>query len=361
MKRQISSIDLHFLVEDMQRLKDSRIDKIYHPEENLIVISLFKTNFGKAMLNLRVGQSAFVSDEKEEYKDTLGFGMVLRKHLDGFFLSEIAQVEPERIMKINLYIEFFGKGNVIICDRYGVIINALSHHDFRERSVKPKLKYVYPVMKYNLFSLKMPCLIDMLKSSKKESVVVSLATELGLGGTYSEEVCMVSGVEKTSAPKDIDENKATSILCAINGITGAKADPYLVLDEKKAAIDFVPFELVIYESNEKKKLESFSQAILEFYSQFKEEKESDHDKKMKSLQRIILLQQAAIEELRKEENELRQKGEMIYHNYNPVKEILDELNKASKKHSWKEIKERLRSHEVIKEVNEKDRKVVVEI
>ena len=58
---------------------------------------------------------------------------------------------------------------------------------------------------------------------------------------------------------------------------------------------------------------------------------------------------------------MRQKGELIYQNYQLIKEILDELNKASKKYSWKEIKEKLKGHKVIKEVNEKERKVIIEV
>ena len=72
-------------------------------------------------------------------------------------------------------------------------------------------------------------------------------------------------------------------------------------------------------------------------------------------------QKAKIEEMKREEKELREKGELIYHKYNLIKEVLDELNKASKKYSWKEIKEKLKGHKIIKEINEKDRKVVVEV
>ena len=63
----------------------------------------------------------------------------------------------------------------------------------------------------------------------------------------------------------------------------------------------------------------------------------------------------------REEKESREKGESIYHNYQLIKEVLEELNKASKKYSWKEIKEKLKEHKVIKEINEKDRKVLVEV
>ena len=54
------------------------------------------------------------------------------------------------------------------------------------------------------------------------------------------------------------------------------------------------------------------------------------------MQRITEQQKLTIEELKKEEKESREKGEAIYHNYQLIKEVLEELNKASKKYSWKE-------------------------
>ncbi len=370
MKKQLSSIDLHYLVKELQALKDSRIDKIYQPEKELIVFSLYKTNLGKRLLRIDIGKSIFIAEEKEAYEEILGFGQFLRKHIDGYFLTELEQIKPERIIKLTfkakeekkfLYAEFFGKGNAILCDEHNVIMNALEHHEFRERSVKPRLKYVYPVMSYNLFGLKEEDLALLLKNSKKDSLVISLATELGLGGLYSEEVCLLSNIDKNINPKNIDEKQTQLIINSIKKITNKKIDAFIVFDEKNNVIDVIPFDFEFYKNNQKKIFSTFSEAVSYFYSQFKEIKDTAFDRKLKELQRITESQQKTIGELRKEEHESRQKGELIYQNYQLVKEILDELNKASKKHSWKEIKEKLKGHNVIKEVNEKERKVVVEI
>ncbi len=371
MKKQLSSLDLHFLVKELEQLKDSRIDKIYQPEKDVIILSLYKTSAGKKILKINIGQSLFLIEEKENFEETLGFGMFLRKHLDGYSLADIGQLKPERILKFTfkakddkkyLYMELFGKVIAILCNEHDVIMNALEHHDFRERSVKPKLKYVYPMMNYNLFDLKENDLINLFKNSKKETIVISLATELGLGGLYSEEACLLSGIDKNISPKNIDEKQIQLILNSINKIINHKIDAKLVF-ENENVIDFIPFDFQFYSDkrHEKRNFDTFNEAIQYFYSQFKEIKETEYDKKLKSLQRIIEQQQQAIEELKKEEKESREKGEAIYHNYQLIKEILEELNKASKKYSWKEIKEKLKEHKIIKEVNEKERKVVVEI
>lgn len=116
MKKQLSSLDINFLLKELEILKDSRVDKIYQPEKNTTIFSLYKTNVGKKILKINIGQSLFLIEEKESYEETLGFGMLLRKYLDGYFLYDIEQIKPERIVKLsfkikdnkkNLYLEFF--------------------------------------------------------------------------------------------------------------------------------------------------------------------------------------------------------------------------------------------------------------
>lgn len=369
MKRQLSSLDLHFLLKELKALEGSRMGRIYQPEKNALVFSFYKTNAGKKILKIYAGQSICLIEEKEDYGETLGFGMLLRKHLNGYFLYDIAQIEPERIIRLSfkakddkkhLYLEFFGKGNAILCNEHNVIINALEHHEFRERVVKPKLRYVYPIMNYNLFGIDEDQLKELLKNSKKESIVVSLAVELGLGGIYSEEICLLSGIDKGKGPCAIENNEIGKILKNIEKLKNKKIEAQAVF-QGSDLVDAAPFAFEFYKNNEKKYFPTFSRALEFFYSQFKEVKETKFDKRMKELQRVIGQQKAAIEELKTQEKDFREKGELIYHRYSLVREVLDEISKASEKYSWKEIKEKLKGHKIVKEINEKERKIAVEI
>jgi len=369
MKRQLSSLDIRYLLKELEVLKDSRVDKIYQPEKNLLVFSFYKSNTGKKILNINIGQSLFISDKKDEFGKTLGFGMLLRKHLDNCFLYSIEQIQPERILKLcfkskdnkkNLYLEMFGKGNAILCSEEDIIINPLEHHDFRERTIKPKIKYEHPIMKYNLFKLNMKDLSELLENSRKDTLVTCLAIELGLGGLYSEEICLLSSIDKDKNPKSLEKKETEVISTSIKKLLNKKVEPILVYKDKKI-IDFAPFKLKFFENYEIKPMKSFSETISLFYSQFKEKKQTAFDRKLKDLNRIIEEQKATIVDLRKKEHESRQKGELIYNNFQLIEEILKEINKASKKYSWKEIKAKLKGHKVIKEVNESDKSVVVEI
>jgi len=50
---------------------------------------------------------------------------------------------------------------------------------------------------------------------------------------------------------------------------------------------------------------------------------------------------------------------LIYQHYQDITEILTEINKAKDKYSWDEIKSKLKGHKTIKEINAKDKKVLI--
>ena len=368
MKKQISSLDLHFLVKELKMLEGSRVDSI-HQRENNILFQFYKQNIGKKMLNILVGEGMFLTEEKEDYREPGNFSMVLRKHLSASKLESIRQINSERIAELafssksggkNLYLEFFGKGNAVLCDGHGMIVNALQHHEFKDRSIMPKIKYSHPEMKHNFLSLNPDILKELFGHSKIDSLVKCLAIEIGLGGAYSEEICLLSGVDKNISPNIIEERQIKRIYSAITKLVNSKIDAK-VISNNGEIIAVCPFSMELYRDYEAKNFDSFSEALEFFYSFFRPKIKSEHEKKIEKLRNRIQEQSAAIESLSKEAQELREKGEFIYHKYSLVKEILEEVNKASSKLPWKEIKERLKGHKIIKEVNEKERKVVVEV
>ncbi|MCK4521577.1 MAG: hypothetical protein KAU20_03310, partial [Nanoarchaeota archaeon] len=86
-----------------------------------------------------------------------------------------------------------------------------------------------------------------------------------------------------------------------------------------------------------------------------------YEKQIKKLDIIIENQRKHIVEIEKDIKDESEKAECIYQNYNIISEILYEMNKAKEKLSWDEIKKRLKGHKTIKEINVKDKKVVLEL
>jgi len=176
MVKQLSSLDINFLLKELMELKGSRVNKVYNSGKEEISIEFYKTNVGKKILRIINGKSAFLTQNKFADETPSQFCMLLRKHLEGKFLDSLVQLEPERIIKFvfktkedvkKIYIEFFGKGNIILCNNDEIIINPLIHHKFKDRSIMPKEEYKYPDMKYNIFDLNKKDIENLLKNSKK--------------------------------------------------------------------------------------------------------------------------------------------------------------------------------------------------
>ena len=371
MAKQLSSLDMHFILKEFKELEGSRADRIYSSGKEEIYIQLHKSNVGKKIIRVLVGRAIFAAEAKIIDETPSGFCMLLRKHLEGKFFDSIQQLEPERIFKLafkskeesrTLYIEFFGKGNVILCNGEVIILDSLIHHQFKDRNVAPKEKYKHPIMAYNFFDINEKRLSDLFKNSKKDKLVTSLAVELGLGGVYSEEICALSGIDKSIKPADVPQQKIKKFLAIIKKLVKSKINAQIVYKDK-LAVDVIAIELDFYKDYEKKEFSSFSAALEHYFTSEAQlvKKDSPYAKKTNEIMRIITEQETAIKEMQAKEEEIRKNGELIYGNYALIKEILTELNKAKGKYSWEEIKEKLKGHKIIKEVNSRERKIIVDI
>jgi len=317
--KQISTLELHFLVKELKDLENSRVDKIYNNGKEEIYIQLHKSNAGKKILMIIFGRSIFLTETKSVDEKPSGFCMLLRKNLEGKFLDSIEQLEPERILKFafkskyevkNLYLEFFGKGNVILCNKDDVIIDCSIKHKFKDRSILPKQNYIYPNMQYNLFNIGKKDIVDLLKNSKRDKIVTCFATELGLGGIYSEEICLLSNIDKNDNPKKINNNEITKISNSIKKIINKKNNPQVVYKDKEY-IDAVPIDLELYKDCEKKEFSNYSGALNEYSThelKFIKKKESPYAKKINEIKWILGEQEDTLNNLKVKKEENRKKS-----------------------------------------------------
>ena len=366
--KQISSLELNYLVKELSLLINGRVDKVYQSKKEELLIQFYVSGKGKKLLKVIVGKAIFLTDTKDEYDEPSSFCMFLRKQLSSSKLKEISQKEPERIIELvfekeenkKLIIEFFGGGNVILCDKEDNILSALIYRKYKERAILPKNKYTYPSSKVNLFRLKIDELRNLIKGSIIESAVKSLAVELGLGGIYAEEVCLLSNIDKKKKPNDLNDSEIKNLFKEIDNLKNKKLNPLVVYD-KGDIIDAVPSSLEFYKDNVKKEFDNFSKALEFYFDKIIEKKPSKYEKQINKLRNLIEKQESQIKELGEKESDERKKAELIYNNYNLIKEIIEQVNKASEKYSWKEITEKLKGHKVIKKVDGKEKMVVLEI
>ena len=141
-----------------------RIEKIYQPEKDEIILQMRTMKGGRRLL-INAGSScpriSFTSAQRENPMQAPMFCMLLRKHLTGACLSVIEQIGFERVVKLtfdtrdemgfeckkHLVAEIMGKySNLIFCDDKMKVIAALKTIDFSTSS----LRQVLPGMTYEL-------------------------------------------------------------------------------------------------------------------------------------------------------------------------------------------------------------------
>ncbi|MBC8501433.1 MAG: NFACT family protein [DPANN group archaeon] len=366
MREEISSLELFYIVKEFQEFIGGRIDKVYQKNREFL-FTMYVSGKGKKLLKVMPNMT-YLSDYKEEFPSVPpGFCKFLRKHLGNTIIRKITQKAFERIVEIIfegkekrllMIIELFSNGNLVLCNEDYKVMSALESHKWKDRTVRGGIKYEYPPVQVDTLSLKEEEFADIIKKSDKDSIVKTLAVDFGLGGTYAEELCLLSKVEKTK--KKITRKEVKQLYKCLRALLSKNIKANIVGKE------ILPFKLKLFEKEEKKFFNSFNEAIDSKFSEkiTADQKKVVEDKKSEELEKarlIIKQQEEMIEGLERSSEENKRKGEFIYENYEQIKNILTEIIKAKEKFSWKDIKEKLKGHKVIKQVNEKEGKITVEL
>lgn len=359
MKKNLASIELAAIVNELQFLVKGKVSQIYHQDKELL-LQLHVPEKGKTFLRIVPGKFLCLTAKKEMALKPSGFCMQLRKYLNNTIIRSLEQKKAERIVvfelekaeKYYLVIEMFSKGNVVLTDENYQIIGVLEKQAWKDRTVKVKEKYVFPPAPVNWKTLTEKELGSILKQSEKKNIAVCLAIEVGLGGLYAEEICRLAGIDKNFAPKEIDLKDATLIVRTIKKIQILIENPSGFIYEE----EITPFHLL--GQKESKKTRTYNEAIntLNPFTIV-----SPYEKKIKTFERIIIEQENAIKK-QEEVIELNtKKGELIYEKYVPLQKLLEIVNELKKTKEWTEIAQELKKEKNIKSVDLKNKKVMIEL
>ena len=374
MKKNLAALELSYVIKELDALIDAKLDKIYHPDKKMLLLQFHITGQGKKILRISVPDYIYLTDYKEKSPEKpSGFCMVLRKNLEQSRLRSVKQLGSERIVELlfekkekhKLFIELFSPGNLILCKEDGTIISAVETKKWKDRTIRGGIAYTFPKREINFFDLKKAELKELLKSTEKDSLVTCLAIDLGLGGVYAEESCLLAGIDKKISPKKINESNLNSLVKAIKSLCNKKINACSVYDEK-SLVDITPFSLELYKDFKKQDFKSYNEALDNYFTgQVKEEKvdesELRYKKELEKLNKIIDEQKKQIERMQTSIKTNNGRAELIYTNYKLIESIITELKKAREKYSWQEIKEKLKDHKLIKDINEKESKITIEI
>ena len=167
------AIVLKKVTEELKNIIDYKIDKIYQPDKNTLILGLYGNFTNYALLTCISSNNYRIHLTTHAQNNPLvapNFCMLLRKHILGYSISNIYMKNLERIVFIELVndenpdkpiyktliIELMGKhSNIILTDSNGIIIDSLRHTSVEEnsqRDVYPTSRYIMPEPSaYNLY------------------------------------------------------------------------------------------------------------------------------------------------------------------------------------------------------------------
>ncbi|MBR9703497.1 hypothetical protein GOV10_05640, partial [Candidatus Woesearchaeota archaeon] len=334
MKSELSAVDVHFLVRELQKLVGARVQRAYGISQEEVYFQFHKE--GKHLLRVKLPGVAYLAEHRPDFpKNPSGFIMFLRKRLNNARVKGIRQIGmdriiifdlegkfQEKIMNYELIIELVAPGNVLLIGQKPVkggtlsdpvILHLLTPQSYKDRTLRGGIAYEAPPAPTNIRTDDEDKLIEAVTNSGMDMLVKALAVGLSLGGEYAELVCKRAGLDKTKAKLE-----KTDIKKAIAEAKKLLDDTAKPLTNKKEVILFPE------KGTEGTHHETMSEALEE---RFGDVEETTSEKKVKKGKKGTILEQQQQQKtgLETSAKENHRRGELIYEQYQEVQEIINQI------------------------------------
>jgi len=282
--------------------------------------------------------------------------MVLRKHLNGGIVEGIEQYEFERAVTfkmrtrqgtMQLVVELFGEGNVILTDQRNMIVEALTFKKMRDRNILRNETFKHaPASGKNPFSITLTQL-DGLRNLGRLEIVRALTRFVSIGGLYAEEVLLRATVDKRTLCQDVTKEQIAAIFAQLQDILSSlregKLDPAIITDVEGEWVDVTPIRLKGYEAYNAKAYDSFNKALDDYYAQMSHlgwisDAEKEYGKELAKQQRMLNDQQKALEDATKSIEQSKRIGDLIYSHLGELQLLQQWVSDAKQRgESWEQI------------------------
>ena len=373
----MSNVDINAICYELNEiLEGARVDKSFQPTKDTVIMRFHVRGTGRVdvvfQAGVRIHTTRYPLDNP---KIPPSFPMVLRKHLKGANIVSINQHNFDRVVEIKikkektytLVIELFSKGNIILLDEAGNIVIPLKRKQWSDRDISSKKEYKYPPKRgINPLELQKKDLIQLFNDSNTD--LIRTLARSGLGGVYSEEIVLRSGIDKKTISSNLGDEEINkiyeTILDIFNPLKNHKINPNIVIRNdnvsdsskdlnkiNKPKEDVLPLNLQLYEDNNEYKREyfdTFNEAADEFFSkrikdEIKSVQEGIWDKKVGKYEKRLKIQNETLNGFKNTIKVSKQKGDLLYANYSQIENLLNVIQNArSKEYPWKQIAKTLK-------------------
>ena len=303
----LAGIELVYLVKDIgEKTSGYYASNIWGINRNSLLFKLHHPTKPDIMLMVSsIGM--WITDKKIEPIEPNKMLRRLRSDLLRAKLTKIEQIGTERIAyftftnfekEFTLIVEFFGDGNIILCNEERKILALLHSIDVRHRQLRVGLEYAPPPEDgVDVLNLTKESFRELFSTS---GIGKTIGRGLGLPKKYVEEIIRLSGIDPKKPSNEVtnDEFEALYeiITSTLSKVTQGPHDPSVIIEDD--VHDAYPIRFSDDNLNAKK-VDSFNEGLDIVFTEEILEKgkslfSSPADKKIESLEKTLTEQKNAI-------------------------------------------------------------------
>jgi len=366
MKKNIkfSNFDVFAITKELDLvLTQGKITNIYEIEDILILKIKTKLNEKKILIVKNDSRINFTNYDYPIPKYPSQYIGSLRKLLKNRRILAINQHNFDRIIIFELsniegkpwkfIIELFNKGNYIVLDDKNLVKIAKRYSKYRDRDILANREYIYPKSRgIDFLTINQNDFNEIIHNFEGEIVRI-LARNINISGLYGEEICHMAKIDKSKNSNDLNQEELNLLFHAFknlrNKLLFGEINAQIVFNEDEEEISVIPFELELFKNNKKKQVNSFNDAVDEYFSKIDSSnlitpQDQSINQKIKSQEKILRNQQEYLEELKIRKDMYYEYGDFIYANFNAIYKLFDGiLDAKAKAYGWEEINAKLQS------------------
>ena len=255
------------VIKELQNLINYKIDKVFEPDKNTIVLGLY----GKGKnFNLLISISStnyrihLTNHQQKNPISAPSFCMLLRKYLIGMKIGQIYSIDLERVIFIDLennenpdkpikrklIVELMGKhSNIILTDESEIIIDSM-RHTFIDKNAS---RDIYPTSRYKFLESSKYSFLKLKNFDDFYSKIEPSLTDILIQNTQNIEDLSISNFELdkilANTFNGISSNFIKNIISKLQITTLSKSSLNEIYNKIKEIIEFNNLEVIFSENN----------------------------------------------------------------------------------------------------------------